>query len=565
MKSSAHGSASRVVTGLLVVFFVAVQGVVARTCWGAEGEPEATVNFGAWSLLPPLLAVILAIVTRRVVLSLVLGVGVGTLLLASGKPLAAVSLFFEGLLWPQLVDADHIRVLAFTSLMGAMVGIMHRSGGMTALVAGISRYAKTRRAGQVTGWGLGLLIFFDDYANTLLLGTTFRPVVDRLKISRAKLAYIVDSTAAPVAGVALVSTWVATEIDYIQEGITNLGEAAAGYSAFDLFLGSLPMRFYPWLALWFVLLVGLMNRDFGPMRKAEDEALNSDDPEPTETSSSTNTPPRGTWLNAVFPVLVVVGMLMALIVATGSTKIENAGEMSWAAWLRDCILYCDSYLALVYASLAGVAIAWLLARRQLPHEEVADAALTGAKSMLPALIVLWLAWSLAAITNDQHLNTAQFVGESLQSVLTPELLPTLAFVVAGLVAFCTGTSWGTMGILMPLVVRITFQLLSQQQALPAADDPILIGTIGSVLAGSIFGDHCSPISDTTVLSAQASGCTIVEHVRTQLPYAVVVGLVSILCGTLPIGWGVSVWVCLPVGMLVLAVVLRLVGKPVAAK
>lgn len=530
------------------------------TAFAQEEAAAAPENFGILSLLPPLLAVILAIVTRRVVTSLVLGVAIGALLIKHWSFWPSVGLFFEGILWPQLIDPDHMRVIAFTSLMGAMVGIMHRSGGMTALVAGIARYAKTRRAGQVTGWFLGLLIFFDDYANTLLLGTTFQPVVDRLKISRAKLSYIVDSTAAPVAGVALVSTWVATEINYIQEGFATLGAAGEAYSAFDLFLESLPFRFYPWLALWFVLIVALMNRDFGPMRKAEAEAQAQH--KAKNKSAGGHEQPKASWASAVLPVLVVLVVLTVLILQTGSQKIDDPDALSWTEWLRESILQCDSYLALVYASLAGVAIAWLLARRTLDQVKVAEAAMGGAKSMLPALVVLWLAWSLATVTNSEHLNTAQFVGESLQSVLQPELLPTLAFIVSAIVAFCTGTSWGTMGILMPLVVRITFQLLAQQEP-PDGSDPILAGTIGSVLAGSIFGDHCSPISDTTVLSAQASGCPIVEHVHTQLPYAVVVGLVSVLCGTLPIGWGVSVWVCLPLGCVALAAILWFLGKETA--
>ncbi len=635
--------------------------VGAATCWGcattacgAEGavhraaDAAAAHPYGVWSLVPPLVAVVLAIATRRVYWSLGLAVACGALLLEGGDLAASVYRMAEDLLWNTLTDGDLLRVFACTSLLAAMVGVMHASGSMQALVDAIARWAHTRRRGQVSGWLLGLVIFFDDYANTLLLGNTLRPMSDRLRISREKLAFIVDATAAPVAGLALVSTWVATEINYIGQGYAELGLAAAQYNAFDLFVQSIPYRFYPLLMLVFVLLVAWMGRDFGPMLRAERRALQQGPAAPHEpladappaAKGAAAGPIPGRALHAVVPVVVVVAVVFASLAITGRTALSADGALSPRTTLWECIRQGDSYRALLYGALAGLVVAMVLSvagkRLSLPAAQAAS--LLGARTVLPAMAILWLASTIRVVTEEPRLRregthgafavvveqdlqsrirvemtqqaqgrtvsevveaadraelrrrspvaadafdaladqrplrtgglgTGQYLAELLRGRLQVVLLPTVVFVLSSAVAFATGTSWGTMGILMPLVVGVAYRLLGASGPAPAVDHPLMLASISGVLAGAIFGDHCSPISDTTVLSSAASGCNHVAHVWTQLPYALLVAVVAVVCGTLPSGWGWPVWTCalmLLAGTFLLVAVLYLVGRPEAA-
>jgi len=543
--------------------------------------------YGLLSLLPPLAAIVLAIATHRVVPALCTGVFLGALILSGGNPLTAVYAMLEEHLWTSLADPGHLRVFAFTALMGAMVGVVHRFGGMQGVVNALSPLARNRRSGQLITWILGLVIFFDDYANTLLLGGTLRPLTDRLGISREKLAYLVDSTAAPVAGLALVSTWIAGEIGFIQAGFADLDGGGLDVDAFRIFVASIPYRFYVLLALLLVPLVALLGRDIGPMWQAERRALLALHPADGPAAKRSPSDPEHAaprWHNAVLPILVVIGVTGWLLVATGRQAIQAEAEQAASesamaesaepgpdspahreenepGWL-DYFARGDSYLALLYGSLAGLitAIVWVRLQGLAGWDELRAAGLGGARQMLPALIILWLAWALSAMTDRDGLGTAIFLGQLLEGHIAPALLPTAVFVMSSLVAFATGTSWGTMGILMPLVIRIAWQVLSAEGQSIRVDDPLLLATVGSVLAGSVFGDHCSPISDTTILSSHASGCDHVEHVRTQLPYALLAGGLAILFGTLPIGYGASPWLMLPIGVVAMAGYLSIFGR-----
>ncbi|MEX0818838.1 MAG: Na+/H+ antiporter NhaC family protein [Pirellulaceae bacterium] len=522
--------------------------------WDVLFPPD---SYGCLSLLPPLIAIVLAIATHRVVVSLLAGVFVGTLILANGNPFIAIGTTFETHLWDSLRDDDHLRVFVFTLLMGAMVGVMQRSGGMEAIVNGIAPWARSRRRGQLTVWVLGLIVFFDDYANTLLLGHTMRPLTDRLRISREKLAYLVDSTAAPVSGLALVSTWVAGEIGYIQDGLdgTPLAESA---SAFELFITTIPYRFYVLWALLFVPLVALLGRDFGAMLAAERRAFRAKPATPTHGGNHHTG--LSQWPNAVIPVLTVVAVTIVLISTTGWRAIADDTTVEHS--LLNIFGNGDSYLALMYGSLTGLAMALLLAwtNARVGLTDLKTAAGNGAAQVIPALTILWLAWGLSGLTKADYLGTGEYLGQLLAGSVDIRWMPTIVFILASVVAFSTGTSWGTMGILMPLVVPTTIQLLGSSGSAVSANDPLLIGSIAGVLAGAIFGDHCSPISDTTVLSSQASGCDHIAHVRTQMPYALLVAGVSVVCGTIPIGFGASVWWVLPIGVLVMTISLWAVGK-----
>lgn len=513
-------------------------------------------SYGWLSLLPPLVAILMAIVTQRVFTSLFAGVLVGAAILHRGAPLATLAATCEGHLWPSLVDGDHLRVFVFTATMGAMVGVMRAAGGFEGIVRGLAPLARSRRAGQLTVWLLGLIVFFDDYANSLLLGNTMRPLTDRLRISREKLAYLVDSTAAPVSGLALVSTWVAGEIGFIREGFDGVATAAA-VDGFSIFVATIPYRFYVLWALAMVAIVAITGRDFGAMLSAERAAAEGD-PSPTDTVGKASA--FGDWRDALLPIVAVVGVTVLLIMVTGSKTV--AEDPNIESNLVNVFGNGDSYLALVYGALSGLGAAVLLAwaRGTLSVPEIQDVALSGVRQVAPALVILWLAWTLSGLTGD--LGTGEFLAAVLENALDVRWMPTVVFLLASAVAFATGTSWGTMGILMPLVISVTALMLVGEGAEVDPQHQLMIATIGSVLAGAIFGDHCSPISDTTVLSSQASGCHHIAHVRTQMPYALLVAVVSIVCGTLPVGYGAPAWLLLPTGLVVLIIFLRLCGRRV---
>jgi Na+/H+ antiporter NhaC len=520
--------------------------------------------YGILSLLPPAVAIVLAMLTRRVVLSLLLGIVIGALVISSGRLDQATVLVFEGFLWPAFTDDGHLRVFAFTSLMGAMVGVMARSGSTQAIVQMLVPVARTRRRGQCVTWLAGLIIFFDDYANTLLVGATFRPLADRLKISREKLAYLVDSTAAPVAGLAILSTWVAAEIGYIELGLQDLEFAENPGGGFRMLIASIPYRFYAINALAFVVMVAATGRDFGPMLQAElrrmraldSGALQGAEDERLKTK-------RYAWLFAVLPIMVLFVVVLFVLFATGSQAAQQVAPDS-SSWFEKFV-GGDSYMALMYGSLVGLMTAMLLARggAGLRWPVVVRSAAKGVRQMLPALVILWFAWALSRMTGAEHLATGDYLGARMAEKITPNLLPTVAFLLASMAAFATGTSWGTMALMIPLSLQTAHEIIRIDQGGVLADDPILLATLGSVLGGAIFGDHCSPISDTTVLASQASGCNHIAHVRTQMPYALLVAAIAVLSGTLPVGYGVPASLMILVGPLVLLTLLTIFGSRTA--
>jgi Na+/H+ antiporter NhaC len=601
--------------------------------------------YGWLSLVPPLLVIVLAIFSRRIILSLLAGIAVGALmtLLAGGTLLDAIYYFVNVHLWETLTDAGRLQIFAFTLLMGGMVGIIGKSGGMQDLVRRISVWARTRKSGQFMTWVFGLIVFFDDYANTMLLGTTMQPLCDRLKISSEKLAYLVDSTAAPVAGLALVSTWVATEIAYVYNGLSAIDANAENSLAFTAFVQSIPYRFYILWALLFVPMIAFTGRDFGPMRSAEQRSwerrTGSLDSEPTD-ESTTPQAGRGSWINVVIPVTITVIAIFGFMFTTGR---DALGETASDVPLYEIIGNCDPNLALLWGSAVGFVVAFVLvlARRDLDVRHIVQGAGAGAQLMIPALAILWLASALSTMTQDgpatadskqieqaaltskvlagtgmpgpeicQQLRETGFptvavhralketsadleqvrqwmlnegysaddvtaaasfpfrhyrlsTGVYLKDMMAgwdARWLPTIIFVLSSFVAFATGSSWGTMGIIMPLAIPLMYNQMNVVSLQECLGHPLMLTAIGSVLSGAIFGDHCSPISDTTVLSSQASGCDHMAHVVTQMPYALTVGGIAIVFGTVPVGFGVPIWVLLPAGVVMMLVTLLLIGK-----
>lgn len=525
---------------------------------------SATVVVPAWfSILPPVIAIGVALLFRQVIPALFLGIYVGAVM-TYGLSLGAL---WYGLLdtlevyaLEALTDPGHAAIIIFTLMIGGMVGVISRNGGTRGIVNWIVRFASTPRRGQASTSLLGLTIFFDDYANTLVVGNTMRPISDRLSISREKLAYIVDSTAAPVATVALISTWVGFQVGLIGDAVSGIDDF--GEAAYSIFLNSIPYSFYPLLAILFVFAVALMGRDFGPMYAAEQRARTTGevlregaevDPaaaDSDEMASKPDAPERA--VNAILPIVVLIGTAIAGLFITGE-----------GSTVRDIIGSSDSYVALTWASLLAVlvAVALSVGQRILSLGESMDAWYTGLRSMLFVMIILVMAWALSAVTDV--LGTGDFLVSVLGGALPPAVVPALVFVVAAATAFSTGTSWGAMGILIPLTVPLTWAIMQENGLASPEYYYLMYASISTVLAGAVWGDHCSPISDTTIISSMASGCDHIDHVRTQLPYAMLVGLVAVVLGLLPVGLGVPWWVVLPLCAVVLLVVLRFFGKPLS--
>jgi Na+/H+ antiporter NhaC len=524
---------------------------------------------GTWlTVLPPLFAIALAFALRQVLVALFAGLWLGAWLVQGGG--------FDGLwrglldtlavhLRAALADDSHAAIIVFSLMIGGLVGIISRNGGMPGIVRHVTRFASTPRRGQLATAGLGCAIFVDDYANTLIVGNTMRPVTDSLRVSREKLAYLVDSTAAPVAALALITTWIGLQIGLIGDAVARID----GYDepAYSVLLNSLLYSFYPWLALLFVFAVALSGRDFGPMRAAErtaaerGNAVASDQPEGgadvDRSGAGTNAEPAARARNAVIPIIVLVVVTFAGLWVTGRSA---AGA---DASLRDVIGSADPYVALLWSSLLAVltAIVLTVAQRLMSLANALEAWLTGVHAVLPAMLILLLAWALAAVCVE--LDTAGYLAATLGDAIHPGLLPTLVFAIAALTAFATGTSWGTMGMLMPLVLPLAWSMLAAHGlAGTEAGMPVLYAAVAAVLAGAVWGDHCSPLSDTTILSSMACGCDHLAHVRTQLPYALLVGAVAIFAGLLPVGFGWPWWAGLGGAAVVLLAALRLLGRRV---
>ena len=552
------------------------EGVTVPSSGAATVEVEAggttlrsasTRALPGWlSILPPLLAIGMALLYRRVVPALFFGVWVGAFIAVGFTPWGA----FKGLLdtfqvyvLNALADSGHASIILFSLMIGGMVGIISKNGGTLGIVERLTGWASDSERGQVVTGILGISIFFDDYANTLIVGNTMRPVTDRLRISREKLAYIVDSTAAPISCLAFVTTWIGYEVGLVGTAIEGIEGFNQG--AYSVFLNSIPYSFYPLLALFFVFVVAYSRRDFGPMYDAEKRARDTgevlgkgakvDDAAEGEELE----PPEGTTnraRNAVIPIVVLIGSVLAGLYATGAAA---AGP---DAGLRTIIGEADSYAALMWGSLLGVLTAAALSLGQgiLDLEQTVDAWYEGLKSMLFAMIILVLAWGLSNITEVLH--TADYLVSILGEWLPAGVVPAIIFVLAAATAFATGSSWGTMGILMPLVVPLAWAVLVKNGMATPGNYHILYSSVSCVLAGAVWGDHCSPISDTTILSSMASGCDHIEHVRTQLPYAMSVGLIALFLGTLPTGFGFPWWISLLVGGGLLVAIHRFVGKPI---
>ncbi len=530
-----------------------------------SGTAARLVLPGYVTLLPPLVAIVLALLSRQVVISLFAGVWVGAVLVHGFNPLTSFLRSVDTYIVHSLSDIDHAFIILFSLSLAGMVGVITASGGVRGIVELVSRRARTARSGQLATALLGVVIFFDDYANALIVGNTMRPLTDRLRISREKLSFLVDATAAPVATIGIISTWTAYQLGLITEELPGAGLAEA--TPYLFFLMSIPFSFYSILMLCLVFLSAGSGRDFGAMREAEKrcrttgavlregaEPLVSDEMSEFDAGSGK----AAHWINAVAPILCVVLFTLLGLYATGLEAARAGG--SEAPSLREVMGQGDSFRALLWAAVGASVVAGALALRGgWSFSKVIDRWIRGAKSIALAVVILLLAWSISAVCKELH--SGDYILSAMRDVLTVEYTPVLAFVIAGIIAFATGTSYGTMGILIPVLLPLAGQLSIQAGLEQPAIAHLCQATVAAILGGSVFGDHCSPISDTTVLSSMASGADHVDHVRTQFPYALLVAAVCVPCYLL-VGYGWSWIVVLPLGAAAVFTLFRLVSARV---
>ncbi len=448
-----------------------------------------------WALLPPIIAIALALITKEVYLSLFIGILAGSLLYTSFNPISTVETIFS-VMMEKLGDPWNIGILIFLVFLGIIVALMTRAGGSAAYGKWANSKIKTKSGALLSTFGLGALIFVDDYFNCLTVGSVMRPVTDRQKISRAKLAYIIDATAAPICIIAPISSWAAAVTGYT-EG-----------DGFSLFLQTIPFNLYAWLTILMVIYMGVTGFDYGPMKKFEENAQNGDlfsGKNEYENVRQNIISPKGTVLDLVLPVIFLIASCITCMVYTGGFF---DGEPFISAFAN-----CDASMGLVLGSFFTLVFVFILylPRKVISFNDFAECIPQGFKMMVSAILILILAWTLSGFCSDK-LAAGTFVYNALEgSTVAGAIFPAVLFLIGVGLAFSTGTSWGTFGILIPIVTAVF-----------PADSRILVISIAAILAGSVCGDHISPISDTTIMASAGAQCNHVNHVATQLPYALTV-------------------------------------------
>jgi len=521
-------------TAASAVIFAAVCALAALS---APHQTADTQTAPWYSIIPPLVTIVLAFLTRNVLLSIAVAIIAGGLLTTLPSDPASLSAILAGLkatvFYPidTLTNIDYLKILAFVPPIFAMVEIIIVSGGFKAILQRLLPLIKTEKSAQIATALMGLIYFIDDYSNAVIVGSSMRPVTDRFGISREKLAFLVDATSAPITSLAVISTWIVYEVSLFAVTAQKLGIEKDGYS---MFFDALTFRFYCILMLCFVFGHILFGCDFGPMKKAQNNTpVNTDSP--ARTKNGDDKPPAG-MLNAIVPLsgLVLFHISGLWIDGGGPAKITSFSSIfHWRYWREVIGNTENSILILIYAALFGLALAVLCATlsHSLRVPTLIKCIINGTKkSVLPCLILIF-AWSLKNCCDS--LNTDRFLTHLLTDNVSPLIFPAIVFLVASVTSFATGTSWGTMAIIIPTAVPIAFALDGHTYGLTTTI------TLGAVLDGAIFGDHCSPISDTTIISSIASRCDHIQHVRTQLPYSLFVAALALFCGYIPAGLGLS--------------------------
>ncbi|EOG2575579.1 Na+/H+ antiporter NhaC family protein [Campylobacter upsaliensis] len=557
---------------------------------------DAKVNaefYGFITLLPPFIAIILAFITKDVILSLFMGVLSGTFLLSLASNIFFVDTIALINIYDTLVDSFSkiiSYVLKSTSdpvnagiilqilCIGGLVALITKMGGAKAIALQFAKRAKTAISAQLNTWFIGLLIFFDDYANLLIVGPIMRPLADKFKISREKFAFIIDSTAAPVAGIAIISTWIGLEVSLIKNAYASIG--IDNISAFGIFVETIPYRFYNIFMLFFVALTAIMGREFGSMYAAQIRAKTTGQIAPVSKSAALDTaeledqflaPKDGIEIrafDAIVPVMTLIILAILGFYFNGFSVLEGeelanakANPLSFET-LRSAFGSADSSIVLFQAALFAAIVAIFIGvrRRIFNIKEAIETWIYGWKTMIFTIVLLLLAWSLSSIVKD--LGTSTFITHLLADKLPEFILPATIFAFASLISFAIGTSYGTMGVLMPLAVPLAFEVAKLNGLEGEALHHYMVLNISCVLTGAIFGNHCSPISDNVILSSMSAKCDHMEHVRTQIPYALFICAISLFTGYIPTALGLSVWLVLPLNFILITLLLRIIGKKV---
>lgn len=559
---------------------ISIIGLFLLSLWisSTPADADNSVRFGILTLLPPLIAIALAFITKETVLSLFIGVFVGEFMLCVNDLniiSTSVNAFLQ--MGSQVIscmaDPWNAGIILQCLLIGGIIQLVTKMGGAKALADAFAKRADTPRKAQLFTWLLGLCVFFDDYANSLIVGPIMRPVMDKLHVSREKLAFVVDATAAPVAGIAIISTWIGLEISLIAAGFQSVG--VSNVTGFGIFLQTIPYRFYNIFILIFIVISALTLYEFGPMKKAEQAArARSEDEEivtPEAPGFDEVKPVEGIKLsvwNAIIPIgTLIIGALIAfywsgytaILAGEDQTLINlmHTAPLSFNG-IFQALSQSDASVALFQAALLAsiVAIIMAVGEKILTIEDAISEWVGGMKTIVITGVILLLAWSLGGVIGE--VGTADYLVGVLSSTIPAFIVPTLIFILGALISFATGTSYGTMSILMPLAIPLGW-------AISSGDMNFTIVCTSGVLTGAIFGDHCSPISDTTILSSMGTSCNHIDHVRTQIYYAIFVACVAIFIGYIPAGFGVPWYFTIPIGIVVMFVGLRVLGEKVDFK
>ena len=534
--------AGRIAVGMILAALALT--VCAFAAGGAAAEYVSPFYCTIWSLLPPVVAITLALITKEVYSSLFIGILVGGLLYANFNFTVTIEhVFVNGMVKSALADPDHVGILLFLVLLGAMVYLMNRAGGSAAFGRWAESHVKSRIGAQLATVALGVLIFIDDYFNCLTVGSVMRPVTDGHRVSRAKLAYIIDATAAPICIIAPISSWAAAVAGFV-EGVNGL----------DLFVRAIPYNFYAILTLVMLVTLSVMDFDYGPMALHEANArLNGDlfttEERPYGDGNDEKPNPKGRVCDLVVPIVVLILCCVIGMLYTG-------GFFSGVNFV-DAFANSVASVGLVYGSAfaLGFTILFYLCRGVLNFRDCMESLPEGFKSMVPAILILTFAWTLKAMTDSlgAHVFVGNIVKSSTGSMMN--LLPAIIFLIAVFLAFATGTSWGTFSILIPTV---TYAFQNNM------NNEMMIIAISACMAGAVAGDHCSPISDTTIMASAGAQCHHMNHVSTQLPYVITVAAVSFVSYLLA-GVVRSAWIMLPVSIVLMLAVLLVLRRTVAKK
>lgn len=522
-------------TAVLVTCSLTILFAFAAFAGEAEAAPDTPFYMTFWALFPPVIAIALALITKEAYSSLFLGILAGGLLYSNFSFEGTLTHVLSDGIVAVLADPYNVGILVFLVVLGIMVMMMNKAGGSAAFGRWAKGHIKSRRGAQLATILLGVLIFIDDYFNCLTVGSVMRPVTDNSRISRAKLAYLIDATAAPVCIIAPVSSWAAAVASYVDEG-----------NGLSLFIKAIPFNFYAILTIVMMIFLALTDFDYGPMAKHERTAEETGDVfsgmKRMMDESSMKTNPRGRVADLVLPVLVLI---FACVVG----MIYSGGFFSGTSFV-EAFSNADASVGLMLGSAVTLVLTMIyyLCRRVLKFGEIMGCVPEGFKSMVPAILILTFAWSLKAMTDS--LGARQFVEMVVKSSAGSfqSFLPAIVFVIACFLSFATGTSWGTFGILIPITLGV-FPLT----------DPLGVVCVSACMAGAVCGDHCSPISDTTIMASAGAQCDHVVHVSTQLPYAVTVAAVStvsyVFAGFVP-----NPFIALPVAVVLMIVTLLLIRK-----